>query len=120
MAAHEKRQPYRRGLFQTRVAGLRREVAAENIAAGFLTFSETLKQWGGQRRPSREPADGRGAADRRCLGVKTIVTVSQVLGDDHHRLNSAPFPAYVICVAAPRGTAGCAKDVNKIGTKPSL
>jgi len=33
------------GLFSTRVARLRRTRAAENIAAGFLTFSETLKQW---------------------------------------------------------------------------
>ncbi|MDB5619682.1 MAG: hypothetical protein JWQ24_3920 [Tardiphaga sp.] len=33
------------GLFPVRVAKLRKEKAAENIAAGFLTFSETLKQW---------------------------------------------------------------------------
>lgn len=33
------------GVFSTRVARLRKLKAAENIAAGFLTFSETLKQW---------------------------------------------------------------------------
>jgi uncharacterized protein YkwD len=33
------------GLFPVRVAKLRKSKAAENIAAGFLTFSETLKQW---------------------------------------------------------------------------
>src|SRR4051812_16900456 len=33
------------GVFSTRVARLRKMKAAENIAAGFLTFSETLKQW---------------------------------------------------------------------------
>ncbi len=45
MAAHESVSHTVGGLFQTRVAGLRRRLAAENIAAGFLTFSETLKQW---------------------------------------------------------------------------
>lgn len=33
------------GPFSTRIAPLRRARAAENIAAGFLTFSETLRQW---------------------------------------------------------------------------
>jgi uncharacterized protein YkwD len=33
------------GDFRTRVAPLRKSRAAENIAAGFLTFSKTLKQW---------------------------------------------------------------------------
>ncbi len=33
------------GLFPVRVAKLRKSKAAENIAAGFLTFPETLKQW---------------------------------------------------------------------------
>jgi uncharacterized protein YkwD len=33
------------GSFTTRVAKLRRSKAAENVAAGFLTFPETLKQW---------------------------------------------------------------------------
>ncbi|MET0971231.1 MAG: CAP domain-containing protein [Tardiphaga sp.] len=33
------------GVFSARVAKLRKMKAAENIAAGFLTFSETLKQW---------------------------------------------------------------------------
>ncbi|WP_315836885.1 CAP domain-containing protein [Bradyrhizobium prioriisuperbiae] len=45
MAARESVSHTAGGLFQTRVAGLRRRLAAENIAAGFLTFSETLKQW---------------------------------------------------------------------------
>ena len=35
------------GAFTTRVAGLKKTKAAENIAAGFLTFPETLKQWEG-------------------------------------------------------------------------
>ncbi len=35
------------GAFSTRVAKLRKSKAAENIAAGFLTFPETLKQWEG-------------------------------------------------------------------------
>jgi uncharacterized protein YkwD len=33
------------GAFSVRVAKLRKSKAAENIAAGFLSFSETLKQW---------------------------------------------------------------------------
>jgi uncharacterized protein YkwD len=33
------------GSFATRVASLRKTRAAENIGAGFLTFSEMLKQW---------------------------------------------------------------------------
>jgi uncharacterized protein YkwD len=33
------------GLFPVRVASLRKAIAAENIGAGFLTFSEMLKQW---------------------------------------------------------------------------
>ncbi len=33
------------GEFPVRVARLRKSRAAENIAAGFLTFPETLKQW---------------------------------------------------------------------------
>lgn len=33
------------GNFNVRVAKLGRKIAAENVAAGFLTFPETLKQW---------------------------------------------------------------------------
>jgi uncharacterized protein YkwD len=33
------------GSFSSRVTPLRKSRAAENIAAGFLTFAETLKQW---------------------------------------------------------------------------
>lgn len=33
------------GLFPARISKLRKARAAENIAAGFVTFSETLKQW---------------------------------------------------------------------------
>lgn len=33
------------GSFTTRVAGLRKSRAAENIAAGFRTFAETFQQW---------------------------------------------------------------------------
>src|ERR1035437_3651114 len=33
------------GSFVARVAGLRKSRAAENIGAGFLSFSEMLKQW---------------------------------------------------------------------------
>jgi uncharacterized protein YkwD len=33
------------GSFSSRVAGLRKSKAAENIGAGFLTFAEMLKQW---------------------------------------------------------------------------
>jgi uncharacterized protein YkwD len=33
------------GSFASRVAGLRKSRAAENIGAGFLTFSEMLKEW---------------------------------------------------------------------------
>lgn len=33
------------GSFTSRVAGLRKSKAAENIAAGFTSFKETLKQW---------------------------------------------------------------------------
>jgi len=34
------------GVFSARVRKLRKSKAAENIAAGFLTFPETLMQWG--------------------------------------------------------------------------
>jgi uncharacterized protein YkwD len=33
------------GIFSVRVANLHKTVAAENIGAGFTTFSEMLKQW---------------------------------------------------------------------------
>ena len=33
------------GSFSTRVAGLHKSRAAENIGAGFLSFAEMLKQW---------------------------------------------------------------------------
>jgi uncharacterized protein YkwD len=33
------------GIFSVRVAGLRKSRAAENIGAGFLSFTEMLKQW---------------------------------------------------------------------------
>ena len=33
------------GAFSVRVAKLRKSKAAENVAAGFLSFPETLKQW---------------------------------------------------------------------------
>jgi uncharacterized protein YkwD len=33
------------GNFTTRVAGLHKSIAAENIGAGFLSFAEMLKQW---------------------------------------------------------------------------
>jgi uncharacterized protein YkwD len=33
------------GIFTMRVANLRKAIAAENIGAGFLTFSEMLRQW---------------------------------------------------------------------------
>jgi uncharacterized protein YkwD len=33
------------GSFSTRVAGLRKTVAGENIGAGFRSFTEMLKQW---------------------------------------------------------------------------
>ena len=33
------------GSFPSRVAGLRKSRAAENLGAGFLTFAEMLKQW---------------------------------------------------------------------------
>jgi uncharacterized protein YkwD len=45
MAAQEKVNHDAGGPFRTRVAPLRRRLAAENVAAGFLTFGETLKQW---------------------------------------------------------------------------
>jgi uncharacterized protein YkwD len=35
------------GSFSSRVAALRKTRAAENIAAGFLSFAETLEQWKG-------------------------------------------------------------------------
>ena len=45
MASNESISHSVGGNFQSRVAGLNRHLAAENIAAGFTTFSETLKQW---------------------------------------------------------------------------
>jgi len=42
----------------TRVASLRKSRAAENIGAGYLSFSEMLKQLGRFFRPSRESVDG--------------------------------------------------------------
>jgi len=45
MAAQERVSHDAAGSFRLRVAPLRRRLAAENIAAGFLRFEETLKQW---------------------------------------------------------------------------
>jgi uncharacterized protein YkwD len=45
MAASGKVSHSVAGEFPVRVARLRKSKAAENIAAGFLTFPETLKQW---------------------------------------------------------------------------
>lgn len=45
MAASGKVSHSVAGEFSVRVAKLRKSKAAENIAAGFLTFAETLKQW---------------------------------------------------------------------------
>lgn len=45
MAARESVSHSAGGSFSSRVAGLHRRLAAENIAAGFITFPETLKQW---------------------------------------------------------------------------
>ena len=45
MAATGTGSHFAGGSFATRVASLRKMRAAENIGAGFLTFSEMLKQW---------------------------------------------------------------------------
>lgn len=45
MAAQDKVSHNVIGPFELRVAKLNRRAAAENVAAGSLTFSETLKQW---------------------------------------------------------------------------
>lgn len=45
MAARETVSHGAGGDFRQRVAGLRRRLVAENIAAGFLTFPEVLAQW---------------------------------------------------------------------------
>ena len=45
MAATDKVSHFAGGSFATRIAALRKSRAAENIGAGFLTFSEMLKQW---------------------------------------------------------------------------
>jgi uncharacterized protein YkwD len=45
MSAADKVSHNVAGNFPARVAKLGRKVAAENVAAGFLTFPETLQQW---------------------------------------------------------------------------
>jgi uncharacterized protein YkwD len=45
MAMHEAVSHNIVGSFQARMTGVPTHAAAENVAAGFTTFSETLKQW---------------------------------------------------------------------------
>jgi uncharacterized protein YkwD len=71
------------GSFSSRVASLRKSRAAENIAAGFRTFSETLKQW--EDSPGhREIADGRGAQSRCGISFESGLALSRVRGDGDH------------------------------------
>ena len=79
------------GNFSSRVAPLRKSRAAENIGAGFLTFSEMLKQWEDSPRPSRKSSDGRRAPRRRRLGGESEIAVPEVLGDGDHGLGRGDF-----------------------------
>ena len=56
------------GNFATRVAGLRKSRAAENIGAGFLSFAEMLKQW----EDSRGHRENLLMADARRVGVASV------------------------------------------------
>jgi uncharacterized protein YkwD len=56
------------GNFSSRVAPLRKSRAAENIGAGFLTFSEMLKQW----EDSRGHRENLLMAGARRVGVASV------------------------------------------------
>jgi uncharacterized protein YkwD len=56
------------GIFAMRVAPLRKSRAAENIGAGFLTFSEMLKQW----EDSRGHRENLLMAGARRVGVASV------------------------------------------------
>jgi uncharacterized protein YkwD len=56
------------GNFATRVAGLRKSRAAENIGAGYLTFAEMLKQW----EDSRGHRENLLMAGARRVGVASV------------------------------------------------
>ena len=56
------------GNFATRVAGLRKSRAAENIGAGFLSFAEMLKQW----EDSRGHRENLLMAGARRVGVASV------------------------------------------------
>lgn len=56
------------GSFSTRVAPLRKRLAAENIGAGFLTFPEMLKQW----EDSRGHRENLLMAGARRVGVASV------------------------------------------------
>jgi uncharacterized protein YkwD len=56
------------GSFSSRVAPLRKSRAAENIGAGFLTFSEMLKQW----EDSRGHRENLLMAGARRVGVASV------------------------------------------------
>lgn len=77
------------GSFSSRVAGLRKSRTAENIAAGFRSFGEMLKQWEDSPRPSGEFADGGCEEGRRCVGRESELSLSRVLGDGDHRLSAS-------------------------------
>jgi uncharacterized protein YkwD len=72
------------GSFSSRVAPLRKSRAAENIAAGFLSFAETLKQWedsAGHRENLLMPG-------AKKVGVASVANAQSalpdVLGDGDH------------------------------------
>ena len=73
-----------RAVFRRAWRALRKSRAAENIAAGFLSFAETLKQWKNQRRASRKPADAGRQKGRRGFGRQRGLALPDVLGDGDH------------------------------------
>lgn len=60
------------GSFSSRVAGLPKSKAAEDIAAGFRTFAETLKQW----KDSSGHRENLLMADARKVGVASVANPS--------------------------------------------
>ena len=88
------------GSFVARVAGLRKSRAAENIGAGFLSFSEMLKQWEDSS-GHRENLLMAGARRVGVASADTEVALPEILGDGDHGLRVTISRAW-LCLGTSR------------------
>ena len=64
------------GNFFVRIAPVHRRLAAENVAAGFLSCEETIRQWDTSSGQPRQSLDAGRAACRRRVGCKAVIALS--------------------------------------------